>query len=43
MSALGKVRIGHKAPNFQCEAVIKGAIEGSSHPQFLPDFHVAIN
>jgi hypothetical protein len=27
MSMLGKVRIGHKAPDFHCEAVIKGVIE----------------
>jgi peroxiredoxin (alkyl hydroperoxide reductase subunit C) len=29
MSALGKVRIGHKAPDFHCEAVVKGVIEGA--------------
>jgi len=29
MSALGKVRIGHKAPDFHCEAVMKGVIEGT--------------
>jgi alkyl hydroperoxide reductase subunit AhpC len=28
MSMLGNVRIGHKAPDFHCEAVIKGVIEG---------------
>jgi peroxiredoxin (alkyl hydroperoxide reductase subunit C) len=28
MSALGQVRIGHKAPDFHCEAVMKGVIEG---------------
>jgi hypothetical protein len=30
MSMLGKVCIGHKAPDFHCEAVMKGNIEGSS-------------
>jgi alkyl hydroperoxide reductase subunit AhpC len=29
MSELGKVRIGHKAPDFHCDAVINGLIEGS--------------
>lgn len=28
MSRLGQVRIGHKAPDFHCEAVIGGAIRG---------------
>jgi hypothetical protein len=28
MSQLGQVRIGHKAPDFHCEAVIGGAIKG---------------
>jgi hypothetical protein len=28
MSELGKVRIGHKAPDFRCDAVINGLIEG---------------
>ncbi|PSN74665.1 thioredoxin-like protein [Corynespora cassiicola Philippines] len=27
MSQLGRVRIGHRAPDFHCEAVIKGVIE----------------
>ncbi|KAH7065928.1 thioredoxin-like protein [Paraphoma chrysanthemicola] len=27
MSALGKVRIGHKAPDFHCEAVVRGVVE----------------
>jgi alkyl hydroperoxide reductase subunit AhpC len=30
MSMLGRVRIGHKAPDFHCEAVMKGVIEGLS-------------
>lgn len=29
MSQLGQVRIGHKAPDFYCEAVISGAIQGT--------------
>jgi alkyl hydroperoxide reductase subunit AhpC len=37
MSMLGKVRIGHKAPDFHCEAVIAGAITGSS---FLTLLHL---
>jgi hypothetical protein len=32
MSMLGKVRIGHKAPDFHCEAVMKGVVKGSSLP-----------
>jgi hypothetical protein len=36
MSMLGKVRIGHKAPDFHCEAVIAGAIEGWSLPYPSP-------
>ena len=28
MSFLGKVRIGQKAPDFQCEAVVNNEIEG---------------
>lgn len=28
MSQLGQVRIGHKAPDFHCEAVVGGAIKG---------------
>jgi hypothetical protein len=28
MSHLGHVRIGYKAPDFYCEAVIAGAIKG---------------
>jgi peroxiredoxin (alkyl hydroperoxide reductase subunit C) len=28
MSQLGQVRIGHKAPDFHCEAVIAGTIRG---------------
>lgn len=30
MSTLGNVRIGKKAPDFRCEAVCKGIIEGTS-------------
>ena len=30
MSILGNVRIGQKAPDFRCEAVCKGIIEGIS-------------
>lgn len=25
----GKVRIGHLAPDFQCDAVVRGVIEGN--------------
>jgi len=32
MSQLGQVRIGHKAPDFHCEAVIGGAIKGEHMP-----------
>lgn len=38
MSMLGKVRIGHKAPDFHCEAVIKGVIEGlvsTTYPKYI--------
>lgn len=28
MSQLGQVRIGYKAPDFHCEAVVGGAIKG---------------
>lgn len=41
MSTLGKVRIGYKAPEFHCDAVIKGTIEGMlGHPS---TFHNAID
>ncbi|KAH7067777.1 thioredoxin-like protein [Paraphoma chrysanthemicola] len=41
MSALGKVRIGHKAPDFHCEAVVRGVIEDVTlstyiHPTIKP-------
>lgn len=29
MSMLGNVRIGQKAPDFRCEAISKGVIEGT--------------
>ncbi|KAH5398428.1 hypothetical protein HBI67_214460 [Parastagonospora nodorum] len=35
MSALGKVRIGHKAPDFHCEAVMKGVIEEVSLSTYI--------
>ncbi|OAK97167.1 peroxiredoxin TSA1, partial [Phaeosphaeriaceae sp. SRC1lsM3a] len=35
MSMLGKVRIGHKAPDFHCEAVIKGVIEEVSLSTYI--------
>lgn len=28
MCSLGRVRIGHKAPDFHCDAIVKGCIEG---------------
>jgi alkyl hydroperoxide reductase subunit AhpC len=34
MSMLGQVRIGHKAPDFHCEAVMKGVFKGSSFGPF---------
>lgn len=37
MSATGHVRIGHKAPYFHCDAVIKGAIEGTLNAGSLFD------
>lgn len=35
MSRLGQVRIGHKAPDFHCEAVIGGAIKGVCLPSYF--------
>ncbi|KAJ4363574.1 hypothetical protein N0V83_009870 [Neocucurbitaria cava] len=35
MSALGQVRIGHKAPYFRCEAVISGAVEEVSLSTYI--------
>jgi hypothetical protein len=35
MSQLGQVRIGHKAPDFHCEAVIGGAIKGKQTSKSL--------
>jgi hypothetical protein len=28
MPCMGKARVGHKAPNFECEGVIAGAVQG---------------
>jgi hypothetical protein len=38
---LGKVCIGQKAPDFHCEAVMKGNIEGSS--LLLPGLTVGLS
>jgi hypothetical protein len=41
MSALGKVRIGHKAPYFECEAVVGGAIH--SLYSYLPPTYTIVH
>lgn len=38
MGSLGQVRIGHRAPDFRCEAVIKGQIEGKHSPFSFLEF-----
>jgi hypothetical protein len=40
---LGNVRIGQKAPDFHCEAVISGAIKGSSVPLNPLSHHLQFN
>ncbi|KAF2875068.1 thioredoxin-like protein, partial [Massariosphaeria phaeospora] len=37
MSSLGRVRIGHKAPDFHCDAVAKGLIEEVSLSTYISD------
>ncbi|KAH7374383.1 thioredoxin-like protein [Pyrenochaeta sp. MPI-SDFR-AT-0127] len=36
MSALGGVRIGHRAPDFHCEAVVNGVIQDVSLDTYIP-------
>jgi len=42
MSALGKVVIGEKAPDFHCEAVIAGKVQGISLISHMPSLFTYI-